>query len=374
VNPSVPLARRNNTLSSSLGLAEKLFSSTDEKRFAISVEAGLDAVEIGLLREMSFADNLADVTSRYLLDAGGKRVRPTLTLLTAQLGNGNSEEVIRAAEVVEITHLASLYHDDVMDEAQMRRGVPSAQAVWGNSVAILTGDLLFARASKLVADLGVRAIKLQADTFERLCLGQLHETIGPRGDEDPIEHYIQVLSDKTGSLIALAATMGVIFSQAPESYATAVEEFGEKIGVAFQLIDDVIDLSPRSEDTGKLAGTDLRAGVATLPLLYLRELAVTDADAALLLARLETDGGSRFSALSDGESAVDAPLAAIREVDDADLTAAIAELRDHAVTARTLEEAHRWAREAVAALAPLPNGPVKKALTRFADTVVERSN
>jgi heptaprenyl diphosphate synthase len=363
VKPSVPLARRSNTLSSSLGVTEKLFSSSDERRFARDVEDGLVAVEAGLLREMSFADNLADVTSRYLLDAGGKRVRPTLTLLTAQLGNGNNDEVIRAAEVVEITHLASLYHDDVMDEAQMRRGVPSAQAVWGNSVAILTGDLLFARASKLVASLGERAIKLQADTFERLCLGQLHETIGPRPDENPIEHYLQVLSDKTGSLIALAATMGVIFSKAPDTYATPVEEFGEKIGIAFQLIDDVIDLSPRSEDTGKLAGTDLRSGVSTLPVLYLRELAETDADAAALLARLERDSDTL-------PLDVDGPDAA----DDADLTIAIAELRDHPVTARTLEEAHRWAREAVAALAPLPEGPVKKALTRFADTVVERSN
>jgi heptaprenyl diphosphate synthase len=358
VNPSAPLARRSNTLSSSLGFGEKLFSSADERRFAKEVEAGLEAVEEGLLREMSFTDNLADVTSRYLLDAGGKRVRPTLTLLTAQLGDGNNDDVIRAAEVVEITHLASLYHDDVMDEAQMRRGVPSAQAVWGNSVAILTGDLLFARASKLVADLGVRAIKLQADTFERLCLGQLHETIGPREGEDPIEHYLQVLADKTGSLIALAATMGVIFSKSPESYATPVEEFGEKIGVAFQLIDDVIDLSPRSDDTGKLAGTDLRAGVATLPLLYLRALSLTDPDAAALLVRLERGMSSE---LAD-------------PMDDADLTVAIAELRDHPVTARTLDEAHRWAREAVAALEPLPKGPVKKALTRFADTVVERTH
>jgi heptaprenyl diphosphate synthase len=357
VKPSVPLARRSTSLSSSLGLGEKLFASSDEKRFAAAVEAGLESVEIGLLREMSFTDDLADVTSRYLLDAGGKRVRPTLTLLTAQLGAGNNDEVIRAAEVVEITHLASLYHDDVMDDAQMRRGVPSAQAVWGNSVAILTGDLLFARASKLVASLGERAIKLQADTFERLCLGQLHETIGPRVDEDPIAHYIQVLADKTGSLIALAATMGVLFSKAPESFAVPVEQFGEKIGVAFQLIDDVIDLSPQSEETGKLAGTDLRSGVSTLPLLYLRELALTDPHAAGLLARLEFDASAEND--TDG---------------DADLTAAIAELRDHSVTARTLEEAHRWAREAVSALAPLPDGPVKKALTRFADSVVERSH
>jgi heptaprenyl diphosphate synthase len=242
VNPSVPSARRSNTLSSSLGLGEKLFASSDERRFVTDIEQGLERVEEGLLREMSFADNLADVTTRYLFEAGGKRVRPVLTLLTAQLGSGANPRVETAAMAIEMTHLASLYHDDVMDEAQMRRGVPSAQTVWGNSVAILTGDLLFARASKLVATLGERAIVMQADTFERLCLGQLHETIGPRSDEDPIAHYIQVLADKTGSLIAAAADIGVMFSGAPEEYRKPVVAFGEKIGIAFQLIDDIIDL------------------------------------------------------------------------------------------------------------------------------------
>jgi heptaprenyl diphosphate synthase len=358
VTPSAHHARRSTTLTSSLGLGEKLFSSASERRFADAIEEGLDAVEEGLLREMSFADNLADVTSRYLLEAGGKRVRPTLTLLTAQLGDGNNDRVVLAAEALEITHLASLYHDDVMDEAKMRRGVPSAQSVWGNSVAILTGDLLFARASKLIASLGEEAIKLQADTFERLCLGQLHETIGPRDGDDPIEHYIQVLRDKTGSLIAAAAEMGVMFSGAPKEFAVPVTTFGESIGVAFQLIDDVIDLAPRENDTGKTPGTDLRSGVATLPLLYLRRLANDDADAAQLLARIERD----VHAIHYGEA------------DEAELAVAIAELRAHDVTRRTLEEAHRWAAEAVGALAPLPDGPVKKALTRFADSIVERSS
>jgi len=358
VNPSVPLARRSNTLSSSLGLGEKLFASSDERRFVKALEDGLEIVEEGLIVEMSFADDIADVTSRYLLDAGGKRVRPVLTLLTAQLGDGNNDNVMTAAKAIEITHLASLYHDDVMDEAQMRRGVPSAQAVWGNSVAILTGDLLFARASKLVSRLGERAIQLQADTFERLCLGQLHETIGPRQDEDAIEHYLQVLADKTGSLIAAAAEVGVMFSNAPEEYRLPVVEFGEKIGVAFQLIDDIIDLRQEPDETGKLAGTDLRSGVSTLPLLYLRKQALTDDDAAALLTRIDRDVNAAFYA----------------EGDDEELAAAIAELREHDVTRRTLVEAHRWAAEAVAALAPLPDGPVKKALTRFAETVVERSN
>jgi heptaprenyl diphosphate synthase len=358
VTPSAHPARRSKTLTSSLGLGERLFSSASERRFADAIEEGLEAVEVGLLREMSFADNLADVTSRYLLEAGGKRVRPTLTLLTAQLGSGTNDKVIVAAQALEITHLASLYHDDVMDEANMRRGVPSAQSVWGNSVAILTGDLLFARASKLIASLGEDAIKLQADTFERLCLGQLHETIGPRDGEEPIGHYIQVLRDKTGSLIATAGQVGVMFSDAPHEYAEPVTTFGEKIGVAFQLIDDVLDLAPRSGDTGKTPGTDLRAGVATLPVLYLRELAASDADAATLLARIERDVSTAY----DGEP------------DEVDLAAAIAELREHEVTRRTLDLAHLWAAEAVDALSPLPDGPVKKALTRFADSIVERSS
>jgi len=353
-----PLARRSNTLSSSLGLGEKLFASSDERRFAEAIEQGLERVEAGLAAEVSFADDIVDVTTRYLLDAGGKRVRPVLTLLTAQLGDGNNDEVISAAIAIEITHLASLYHDDVMDEAQMRRGVPSAQTVWGNSVAILAGDLLFARASKIGVELGGRVLALQAATFERLVLGQLHETIGPRDDEDPIEHYLQVLADKTGSLIASAAQMGVIFSNAPEQYRDPVRLFGERIGVAFQLIDDVIDLSSRPDDTGKVPGTDLRSGVATLPLLYLRRLARTDADAAALLLRIDRD----VSASAAGEA------------DDEELQAAIAELREHPVTQQTLDEAHRWSREAVEALAPLPTGPVKKALTRFAETIVDRSS
>lgn len=356
MNPTPSLSRRSKTLSASLGLGEKLFASSEERRFVADIENGLAVVEEQLAEQVRFADAVADVTTRYLLDAGGKRVRPVLTLLTAQLGKGATPDVLVAAQAIEITHLASLYHDDVMDEAEVRRGVPSAQTVWGNSVAILTGDLLFARASKLIASLGERALTIQSSTFERLVLGQLHETIGPQEGEDPIEHYLQVLADKTGSLIALAGLVGVIFSDAPQEYREPVELFGERIGVAFQLIDDVIDLSSAIEQTGKSAGTDLRAGVPTLPVLYLRTRATTDPESAELLARLE-----RAIELS---------------TDDAvhpDFTAAVADLRHHPVTADTLAEANRWADRAVEALEPLPEGPVKKALTRFAKAIVERS-
>jgi heptaprenyl diphosphate synthase len=354
VNASLPLARRS-SLSASLGLGEKLFASSEERRFADRIERGLDAVEEGLAADLDFADDLADVTGRYLLEAGGKRIRPTLAVLTAQLGEGATPEVITGAKSVELTHLASLYHDDVMDAADTRRGVPSAQTVWGNSVAILTGDLLFARAAKLISALGDEAIALQADTFERLCLGQLHETMGPQPGDDEVAHYLRVLADKTGSLIAASAKIGVMYSGAPVEYREPVELFGERIGVAFQLIDDVIDLSSKPADTGKVPGTDLRAGVPTLPLIHLRRLAVDDPEAAALLQRIETAAGAA----------------------DADLTpafaAAVTELREHAVTTETLAEARRWADAAVAALAPLPKGPVVKALTRFAEVVVERS-
>jgi heptaprenyl diphosphate synthase len=210
----------------------------------------------------------------------------------------------------------------------------------------------------LISSLGERALRVQARTFERLVLGQLHETIGPAMGEDPIGHYLQVLADKTGSLIASAAEVGIIFSNAPAEFRGPLSEFGEKIGVAFQLIADIIDLSGEVEQTGKAAGTDLRAGVATLPLLYLRNAAQDDPAAAALLDRLDR----AIQATADG---VDV---------DVDFTGAVAELREHPVTEATLAEARRWAAEAVAALEPIPDGPVKKALAKFAETVVERSN
>lgn len=374
MNPSHPVARRGSSLAANLGLSERVFASSADRAMAKAIDDGIERVEAGLVREVSFADSIADVSTRYLLEAGGKRVRPMLTLLTAQLGAGANDDVVTAAEAIEITHLGSLYHDDVMDDSERRRGVPSAQTVWGNSVAILTGDLLFARASQLMASLGERAIRMQADTFERLVLGQLHETVGPANGEDPIAHYIQVLADKTGSLIAAAAQSGIVFSGADPAFEKPIVEFGEKIGVAFQLIDDVIDLSPQPEETGKVPGTDLRAGVVTLPLLRLAELAKSDAASADLLDRIERDVIVVANPV-DGFDPHDTNTLASRIVPSkGTVDAIVAELRSHEATRATLAEAHRWARDAVTALAPLPQGSVKKALTRFAETIVERQS
>jgi heptaprenyl diphosphate synthase len=318
-----------------------------DKGLLKNIQSGLEQVEIQLLEAVTHTDPVANVTSRHLLEAGGKRLRPVLVLLGAALGDNSKDEVVKAAVVVELTHLATLYHDDVMDRAPMRRGVPTAHEVWGNSVAILTGDLLFARASQIVSRLGGKALSLQADTFERLCLGQLHETLGPQNNEDPIAHYIQVLADKTGSLIAASAELGVVYGDGPDEYREPMRIYGEKVGVAFQLIDDVIDIV--SDESGKTTGTDLRAGVPTMPTLLLRAQAATDPKARELI------------------EIIDAGLE-----DDDQLALAVSKLREHPSLEETYQLAKTWATEAVAALAPLPDSPVKDALRVFAEAVVDR--
>ena len=197
-------------------------------------------------------------TSRHLVEAGGKRLRPLLTLITSHFGNPRATGIIEAAVVCELTHVATLYHDDVMDEAPLRRGVQSANSRWGNTVAILTGDYLFARTSDMLADLGPAAVHLQAQTFERLVIGQIMETQGPAQGEDPLAHYLKVVSDKTGSLISASAQFGALLSGASQETLKTLEVFGEKIGITFQLVDDVIDIASESKESGKTPGTDLK--------------------------------------------------------------------------------------------------------------------
>ena len=316
-----------------------------------SLESGLEVIEEQLQIATAHADKIAGASIRHLVDAGGKRVRPTLVLLAAQFGDATKQDVIDAAVVVELTHLATLYHDDVMDDAPTRRGVPTAQMIWGNSIAILTGDLLFARASQVGSHLGQESLTLQADTFERLCLGQLHETIGPSENEDPIAHYIQVMADKTGSLISASARLGIMLSGAPSEFNEPMRIYGEKVGVAFQLIDDVIDIS-EAGPSGKTPGTDLRAEVPTLPVLLLRKAAAAgDVEAISMLELI--DGGLE---------------------EDAKLQEALERLRKHEVAELAYLEAKRWADEAVEAIATLPEGSVKNALELFAQAVVDRTN
>jgi heptaprenyl diphosphate synthase len=271
-----------------------------------------------------------------------------VVLLAAQFGDPEAPGVVPAAVVVELTHLATLYHDDVMDEAVLRRGAASANSRWGNTVAILTGDFLFARASDLLADLGPEAVRLQARTFERLVQGQIRETVGPDSGVDPLDHHLRVIADKTGSLIGTAGRFGAMLSGAPEAATEVLTRFGERVGVAFQLADDLLDLTSESADSGKTPGTDLREGIATLPVLLLRRAGRRDDRDLLTL--LESD-------LSD----------------DGALDEALGRLRVHPVMEQARAVVRSWADEARRSLAPLPDGPAKRALEMLCDFVVGRS-
>ncbi|PWL20846.1 MAG: geranylgeranyl pyrophosphate synthase [Candidatus Aquiluna sp. XM-24bin5] len=327
-----------------MALLPPQFQKLGDAKLLKQIESDLKVVENRIQEATAQTDSVVDTMSNHLAQAGGKRLRPLLVLLTSHLGSGTNSEVMDAAVVMEVTHLATLYHDDVMDEASTRRGVDAAHVVWGNSIAILTGDLLFARAANIVSHLGTDALQLQAKVFEQLVLGQLHETIGP-GEADPLQHYLDVVRDKTGSLIALSARMGALLSGADESFQESLQLYGERVGIAFQLADDLIDIRASKKDSGKVAGTDILAGVPTLP--------------ALLLSGYEDAESKQLAA--DIASASEANIASVLE-----------RLRNHPVIAEAEEVTDSWAEMAIDALQALPSGSVKSALEAFARAVVDR--
>jgi heptaprenyl diphosphate synthase len=270
-----------------------------DPELATATSGGLERVEDLLHREVTSGYRFVTETSLHLIDAGGKRFRPLFTLLGAQMGpRPDADDVITAAAVVELIHLATLYHDDVMDSATMRRGAESANSRWDNTVAILTGDFLFAHASRLVADLGPDAVRIIAETFAELVTGQMRETRGPRAGDDPVQHYLTVIAEKTGSLIATAGRYGGMFAGCPPEHVESLRRFGAVIGTAFQISDDVIDIASPSDSSGKTPGTDLREGVHTLPMLYALQGEGSAADRLrVLLARPITDDAEVAEAL-----------------------------------------------------------------------------
>ena len=318
---------------------------------ALTAEVSEDlAVVEAALRDTSFGgDEMFAEVSRHMMEAGGKRFRAMLVLLAARFGDSRDKRIVPAAVAIELTHLATLFHDDVMDEAVIRRGHPSANSMFGNSVAILVGDYLFARASRILADLGPQAIRIQAETFSRLVDGQLAETVGVRPGQDPLDHYMHVITEKTGSLIATSGRFGAMFSGAPDEMADLIADACLRIGVAWQLSDDVLDVASSSAQSGKEPGTDLRQGVRTLPVLY----ALRSADPA----------GSRLRSLLTEADLTDPALHAealrlLRE------SPAIEEARD---TVRT------WIGEARSLVAQLPDVPARAAFEALCQFVITRT-
>jgi heptaprenyl diphosphate synthase len=323
-----------------------LAEQTQDEVFEACIRAQLEQIEAALLKAAEADSDMVTEAAQHIIAAGGKRFRPLLVVLGSHIGpHADADDVVKAAVVVELTHVASLYHDDVMDEAPIRRGSVSANSRWGNTVAILVGDLLFARASDIVCDLGPEFVRLQARTFSRLVQGQIAETVGP-GGMDPLDHYLRVVADKTGSLIATSALFGSKISGATPHLQRVMANFGAQIGVVFQLSDDIIDIT--SDETGKTPGADLREGIPTLPTLLARKS--NDPADARLLQLLDSD-------LHDE--------ATLREVLDL--------LRQHRCIDQAREEVRRRAQAARTLLEPLPAGPARDALDDLCTTVVTRT-
>ena len=320
-----------------------------DERLSARLQDRLAEVEKALTGHVRSRAGFVTEAASHLMEAGGKRFRPLLVLLAAETGeHPDVEDVITAACVVELTHLASLYHDDVMDEAELRRGSESANARWDNHVAILTGDFLFSKSSELTAELGPDAVRIQAQTFTRLVEGQILETLDPGPGEDALEHYLDVVAGKTGSLIATSARYGAIFGGATPQVQHALTKYGEVVGAAFQLSDDILDVASDAGVSGKTPGTDLREGVPTLPVLMARATARPE--------------DARLMELLDGDL-----------IDDDRHAEALALLRRHPAIDDARAYVVARAAEAKALLAAVPEGPVRTALEEFADLVAVRA-
>jgi heptaprenyl diphosphate synthase len=332
-----------------------------DSALAAQVLDDLTRVEASLSRTAHPGDDLLTETSRHLIAAGGKRFRAMLVLLAAQFGHPEDPRVIEAAVAIELTHLATLFHDDVMDEAEVRRGRPSANSRWTNSIAILTGDFLFAQASRILADLGPEAIRIQAETFSRLVAGQMAETVGPRPGQDPLDHYMHVITEKTGSLIATSGRFGAMFSGAPAEVAARIAVACEQLGVAWQLSDDVIDIASDAAESGKTPGTDLRQGVRTLPVLY-------------ALRSVARSGAVRSGA---APSPADQRLRWLLEeadlTDEALVTEALSLLRAHPALAESRADVLSWTQGARNEIMALPSGPARAAFLALCDFVEKRT-
>ena len=309
---------------------------------------GLSSVEQLLWDSIKSDQPLLNETSSHLLSAGGKRFRPMLSLLSAQFNDPGRAQVVAGATACELIHLATLYHDDVMDEAKLRRGVESANTRWSNSIAILTGDFLFAAAARIIAKLGESVVEVHTETTKRLVGGQLRETIGWSPGLSPEQHYLKVISDKTASLFAASCQIGASMAEVSEDGVECLRRYAEALGMAFQLSDDVLDICG-GDAIGKKAGGDLREGVPTLPTIYVRDR--KHPDDIRLIELLDSD-------LADNEE---------------NLNAAIKLLRDHEAIDYTKDKLKTYVDDSVNALSGLDDLPARGALRVLAESMITRT-
>lgn len=320
-----------------------MLSTTDPAALVpIDLRPPLARVEELLLHLVRSDQDIVARAASHLIRTGGKRLRPVLVLLTGHLGEADDPRLVRCAAAIELTHVATLYHDDVIDESSVRHGSPTANAAFGNSIAVLAGDFLFARASGLATDLGTYVSRRLADTVAELCEGVIVET-DHAGRETPPDRYLEIIRRKTAALIATACHLGAWLGGADPKLVDAATEYGQALGMAFQLSDDLLDIVGDAKQFGKVPGTDLREGVLTLPALETLAGAVPGAQ------------GLR-DALAGG-----------------DIEGALGVLRSNGSLDRARGVIREWEERALAALGPIPGGPVRDGLERLAAFMGERT-
>lgn len=314
------------------------------------MEDDLKRVEQELLRVVaSEGDFLTEIASHLIL-AGGKRVRPGFSIAASSVldptGAAASIEVVRGGCAVELVHIGSLYHDDVMDDATTRRSVKSVNAEWGNLRAILAGDYLLGRSSELAADLGTEVAGILATTITELCEGQILELESAYKPDRTIDTYERSIAGKTASLLATACRIGAIVGELPRPVVEAMTEFGKAYGMAFQVVDDILDIIATDEQLGKPAGNDLVEGIYTLPVIHALADSTVGAELRTMLTptitTAERDRARELVRASDGVRIA-------------------------------LDEAQGWADKAAATLTDLPDTPGARALRAAADHLIERA-
>lgn len=335
---SVRAAKREPAFRSALHEAQALVAE-DMARVNQLILARLES-EVSLIPELA----------RHLIAAGGKRIRPMLTLLSARLCDYRGEHHVALATAVEFIHTATLLHDDVVDESELRRGKATANAVWGNKAPVLVGDFLFSRAFQLMVEVGdLEVLRILADASAVIAEGEVMQLVTANDTSTTEEAYLAMITGKTAALFRAACEVGPVLATRPQIERQAMRAYGEALGIAFQLVDDALDYSARQAELGKTVGDDFRDGKITMPILY------------------------AFARGDDEERAFWRRTLEKGEQTEADLAEAQRLLARHGAIEATLERARAFARSAKEALAPFPHSQVREALLGLVDFCVERA-
>lgn len=313
------------------------------------LKGDLERVNALIVARMHSPVALIPQLAGHIVSAGGKRLWPMLTLASAHLCGYRGDRHLALAAAVEFIHTATLLHDDVVDASDLRRGRDTANAVWGNKPAVLVGDFLFARAFQLMVEDGsVRVLDILSQTASVIAEGEVHQLITANDTTTTEEAYLEVVEAKTAALFAAASRIGAIIGERPASEEDALEAFGRNLGIAFQLIDDLLDFSARESELGKTVGDDFRDGKITLPILL--AFARGDAEERAFWRRT----------LEDGEQAA------------GDLERAIGILERRGALAETLARARTYSKAAIEALSAFPDSRLRAALIETAIFSTER--